>query len=682
MVKKIDFHIHTIATEKDYPFSYSSNWIKEYVEKAELDAIAITNHDLFDLENFYRVKEDLPDTQVFPGMELSLEEGHVNIIFSEDEISHLVNFSEWIQKQNLGTNGKISINDYCDNMINWENGIYIFELGKSNSLKVPEKLNEVCYVGGVSNQLKFQIYHGMDDGLFPVLFSDAHADENDSEERRRDIDSLKNKNTYLQIDNCSFREIKNSLSDKTKIGVNRSYLQDVIDIQNHRVSTGLNLIVGKRGTGKTNFLKTIKKQYESDDIYEIAQFETAKADDFIEKQRRNQGQVAVRLWNEKYQTQFLAIQEYLSYADENYGKDIDLYLESVKKFAKDITESKSTSKYKMVKESNFENITTRNIEQYLTNLKELINSRDLWSLVNDPEIKKRVFVETYSELREIYIEKQTKNIMQEKANDIINSVKQFVQSKIGITPVVGCEFSKIIQKYQIENEIQGFMKKIICETELKRENIHGYQIIVKLSPFKSADEFRSDIVTKEGVLHDLISPYKDEKYIDFLKNLKKKRFFKIGQLSDYFLHIEVELLDSDGTPASGGQAVGFALMMRLEEAKNKPIVLVDEPEASLDNAYIRGELIKAIKGLSKESTVFVVTHNSTLGTLLEPDYLVVTTKNDAKEYSVLTGEFSSQTISVNSEMAENSYEKFVEAMEAGITTYIKKGEIYESLRTK
>lgn len=279
----------------------------------------------------------------------------------------------------------------------------------------------------------------MDNGLFPVLFSDAHADENDSEERRRDIDSLKNKNTYLQIDNCSFQEIKNSLSDKTKIGVNRSYLQDVIDIQNHRVSTGLNLIVGKRGTGKTNFLKTIKKQYESDDIYEIAQFETAKADDFIEKQRRNQGQVAVRLWNEKYQTQFLAIQDYLGYADEDYEKDIDLYLESVKKFAKDITESKSTSKYKMVKESNFENITTRNIEQYLTNLKELVNSRDLWNLVNTPKIKKRVFVETYSELREIYIEKQTKNIMQEKVNDIINSVKQFVQSKTGITPVVGCE---------------------------------------------------------------------------------------------------------------------------------------------------------------------------------------------------------------------------------------------------
>ncbi|KAJ84724.1 hypothetical protein P791_1672 [Enterococcus faecalis NY9] len=44
-------------------------------------------------------------------------------------------------------------------MKNWEDGIYIFELGKSNSLSVPEKLKNVCYVGGVSNQLKFQLFY-------------------------------------------------------------------------------------------------------------------------------------------------------------------------------------------------------------------------------------------------------------------------------------------------------------------------------------------------------------------------------------------------------------------------------------------------------------------------------------------------------------------------------------------
>lgn len=83
MVKKIDFHIHTVSSNKDYEFTYSSNWIQNYVKQANLDAIAITNHDLFDVDNFNKVKQDLPNTTVFPGIELSLEDDHVNIIFSE-----------------------------------------------------------------------------------------------------------------------------------------------------------------------------------------------------------------------------------------------------------------------------------------------------------------------------------------------------------------------------------------------------------------------------------------------------------------------------------------------------------------------------------------------------------------------------------------------------------------------
>ena len=56
MVKKIDFHIHTVASHKDYDFTYSSKWLEKYIQEAELDAIAITNHDLFDHKNFQEVR--------------------------------------------------------------------------------------------------------------------------------------------------------------------------------------------------------------------------------------------------------------------------------------------------------------------------------------------------------------------------------------------------------------------------------------------------------------------------------------------------------------------------------------------------------------------------------------------------------------------------------------------------
>src|SRR5690606_37826448 len=119
----------------------------------------------------------------------------------------------------------------------------------------------------------------------------------------------------------------------------------------------------------------IKKQYDSEDIYEIAQFETANAKNFIKKQRKEQGDISLDIWKMKYDLQFSAIQDYLKNAEEDYNKNIEVFLESVKQFAKDSTASNSTSKYRLIKESNFERTSTNNLESHLKNLFELINSQ-------------------------------------------------------------------------------------------------------------------------------------------------------------------------------------------------------------------------------------------------------------------------------------------------------------------
>lgn len=679
MVKKIDFHIHTVASDKDYHFTYSSKWLEKYIQEAELDAIAITNHDLFDYENFQEIKNHLADTKVFPGIELSLAGGHVNVIFSEDDVENLVKFSTWLKTLD-STNNSISVEDYCTNMENWEEAIYIFEHGKSNTLKIPDKLKGVTSVGGVSNQLKFQSLYKKENKITPVLFSDAHASEDDTETSRTNIKLLKLKNTFLQVDECSFAEIKRCITNKNKVSINKEQLSNIIQIGNHSVSTGLNLIIGRRGTGKTEFLKNIKKHYDKEDIYEIAQFETARADEYIENQRKNQRQYALESWKNKYKSQFSTIKDYLRRSDNEFHNEVEEFLESVKQFSNDSIISQSTLKYKMIKEQNFESLPNNNLKNYLSQLRDLIDAKDLWRELSDSYIKKRYLIDIYNELRLVYIKKEKKNKIHEKVNTILDNVKDIIFSKTGISKVSNCDLSKIIQKCQTEKKINSFLETILKEEILKKENIHGYQIIVKNLPFENANQFRKNAETQEAVADDLIKPYIKGDYLIFLNNLKRKKFFKLDNLENYLMHMEVELLDSDGIPASGGQAVGFALMMRLEEAKYKPLILIDEPEASLDNAYIRNELIHTIKKLSLDSTVFVVTHNSTLGTLIDPDYLIVTAKNDDKEYQVLSGSFSSNIISEYNGLQEGSFHKFVDSMESGIENYYKKGEVYENLK--
>jgi len=680
MVKKIDFHIHTIPGEKDYNFVFSIEWLIDYVTKANLNAIAITNHDFFDMDNYIEIKRSLEkiNCAVYPGMELSLEEGHVNIVFDETETENLSSFSSWIEENKSGQKAKISISEYITHMKNWSEGIYIFELGKSNSLNVPNELKNVTAVGGVSNQLKFQSIYLKDDVLTPVLFSDAHATHNDSDNKRNDIDILKQKNTFMQIDNSSFSEIKNCILDKNKVAVNSDWLRDVIEVNGHRVSTGLNLIVGKRGTGKTYFLKEIRKQYPSEEIYYIAQFETAKSEEFIEEQRKKQKLKAFENWKYKFSTQLDGIINYLNSINDDFSRDVDDYLDSLKIYAKDTAKSNSSSKYQLTKEASFDDFPTNYLKKHLESLQEIISSSDFWSYLSEPEKKKNVFIETYNELRDTYIKKEKEIRVKEKVNEIIKEVKSISRSKTGISKVDECNFSKIMLKSKTEEAINRFLNKIIKEKTIKSETLHGYKIIVKLSPYESAAQLQKNHSTNEAVKDDLITPYLNQEYVTYLNNLKYKGFYNSSNLAEYIMHLDVDLLDSQGTPASGGQAVGFALMIRLEEAKEKPIILIDEPEASLDNAYIKEDLINAIKELKRYSTVFVITHNSTLGSLLDPDYLIVTKKNDAHDYQVLTGEFSSKIISNNLEEI-SSYNLFVEAMEAGIESYEKKGNVYESL---
>ena len=380
MVKRIDFHIHTVPSIKDSDFNFSIEWLKAYVDKTKLDAIAITNHDLFDKNNFEEISEYLPNVKVYPGIELALDIGHVNIVFPCDCIDVLSQFSEWLSNIHQTQSDSITSEQLREQLPCWDQGIYIFELGKSKGVKeIPNIFSNLVCVGGVPNQLRFNIAKNNPESLVPCLFSDAHATNQDSD-NRNDIAKLQNKQTYLQIDSCEFEDIKKCLRDKSKVSINKENLKDVVDIDNVKISSGLNLVVGKRGTGKTYFLNKIK-EFSDDEYYEIKQFETAKADDYIEMQRKDQGSIEFSKWQEKYTNEFSKIKSYLqdTYTETD---DIENFLVDVKRFATEMARSKSSQKYLLFQETEFELSNINYIRSALTNIKNVIENEEIWNLLN------------------------------------------------------------------------------------------------------------------------------------------------------------------------------------------------------------------------------------------------------------------------------------------------------------
>ena len=83
-MKRIDLHIHTVSAKEEH-FEFDSNLLYEHVKEQKLDAIAVTNHNLLNLQNYANVKELLSplDCIVFPGAEIDALGTHILIITDE-----------------------------------------------------------------------------------------------------------------------------------------------------------------------------------------------------------------------------------------------------------------------------------------------------------------------------------------------------------------------------------------------------------------------------------------------------------------------------------------------------------------------------------------------------------------------------------------------------------------------
>ncbi|WP_152338836.1 PHP domain-containing protein [Leuconostoc gasicomitatum] len=379
MTQKIDFHIHTIPglDNKDEFKDFSMNWLKKYITYAGLDAIAITNHNLFDLSNFNDIRSNTPDIQVFPGMELSLNKGHVNII-GDNDAETIDSFCR-LSKRTILLDNKGSINtEELAKYISLDKILFVFEFDKANSMSVPEMISDNHIVYGVTRQLKFLKFKMQHPDKVPVVFSDAHATDFDSDSSRNDISKLSLKNTFVQADSNSFFDLVSGMRSSDKVSITKNMLSNVYQIGKTNVSSGLNLIFGKRGTGKTVFLNSIKQYYNSDDIAEIKQFETAKTDEFLEQQQERFGNEAFRIWLKQRETTIASIKDWLVKSQSTHPS-VETYLDKLKDYSQQATIKNIATQNSLFRATEFDTVNSSSIENSLKSLQELINNSELWN---------------------------------------------------------------------------------------------------------------------------------------------------------------------------------------------------------------------------------------------------------------------------------------------------------------
>lgn len=675
-MKKIDLHLHTKKSESEPEFSFCLEKLIMYVNVMKIDAIAVTNHNLFDKNQYYEIKKAIPNTVVFPGVEVNLEDGHILVITDIDNVDNFeVNCSK-LHKL-MSNNGKICYDDFKSIFSDFNQYLFIPHYDKNPKIghETIVKFGKSIFVGEVSSPKKFIQMIKSDDQLTPVLFSDERITSS--------INSFRDRQTYVNIDEINLKTLKLSFQDKNKIALSNKS-SDLINIDNGNfvISSGLNVILGKRSSGKTYTLNKILEKYGNENIKYIEQFQLIHKDE-VQDQNEFDKLLSVEksgLFEEYIDLFRQALDDYLKTTsideDEN---DITNYLKSLKEFALEQDLRDAYSKCKIYSSSKFQILEDKTLISLIDNVKAILNN-NIYNEIVFKYLNKDSLVQLYLELIKIQNEKKIQNKKKKWINEFIDEVKPKLEFESSSIKILDVNFFDILINIEKKKKIIELCSLIKKEKILKEFSIQKFRIKAEVKEYINATDL-SNILHIKATYVEAYKKYNST--LEYITELKKITQISQSDYYKFFIKIQYEILNEHELPVSGGERAEFNLLRTIQDARKFDILLIDEPESSFDNVFIYNNVNKLLKDISKEMPVVIVTHNNTIGASIMPDYIIYTQKNIVNGKPIFKTYFgypqNKMLKNINDEEIPN-YIVQMDTLEAGENAYNMRRDNYENLK--
>lgn len=673
--KAIDFHIHTLRTLSDNKdLDFNKERLKQYVSRLALKAIAITNHNLFDKDQFEEITDYLSTENVviFPGIEVDLENAHILVISSLEFIDSFSEACNKISSKVTSQNFSLNVEEFNEIFCNILDECLLIPHYKKAPVmpsSIISKINTTITAGEVQNPKKFELMKKDDnERLCPVMFSDIRMGSlTDSESEPAP------KMTYIAIDDITIPNLKIALSDKRYVALTKSGEDKfIIDSNLTSASLGLNVVIGKRSSGKTYLLDGIADIYGNDDTLYIRQFEIINQ--CSDKNFNTLIDVQFKAITEKYLSAIKhPIEAVLNTKDENCSfVEIERYLSSLKKYAEDTAVRDIYANTRLFNESEYTNIEDTTGETILKNLKYLINNANYSEILSkNVTILKRIYLDVLKN----YKEKALSNKLMKYANTIVASTKEFLAAKSSSKPIQDPDLYFSAKSMIINKRFDWLIIKLRKSSKIKNlGDTYGRFIIeVPKGAFKNVSDLnmRHNFKIQSEIFN---AHYKEpHKFVKALNNASV--FDKPEFIYKTLIKVEVKPVKIDGGDISNGERAEYVLMKRLKEARNYRLFLFDEPEPSFDNPFIGEEIIKQLKSLAEDTTVFVVTHNNTIGVSMNPDCILYTEQSRNK-YRTYIGSLTSREMIASDGQSVYTSNTIMSALESSSEYYNKRKELY------
>lgn len=678
-MKRCDFHIHTVPSVSDRTFIYDRDVMKDYVKRTGLDVIAITNHNLFDYGQYNEIKNDLPNTVVLPGIEVDLEKGHILVIANNDD-GTLFDFNtkcDEVKKQIQTENDYLTFETFVRIFSDYNKYLMIPHYEKSPKLpkEIIEKLGRNIVAGEVSSVKKFIYMENDKDEITPVYFSDFRVEKGVSP------DDFPVSHTYLDVNDVNISTLKLCLMDKTKVSLTSEKGVKLFQVfpDGQMLSTGLNIMFGKRSTGKTHTLNAIAKRY-GDRAKYIKQFELLNTGKNDSDQFENDQKVRQERYAEDFFEEFSEVVtdmlETCSAVDDEMK--LQKYVDALMDSATQSNVNDVFSKSALFNENAFNEQNYDELKKLIEAVRLLLESQQFKTIINK-HLPEALLKALLKELIELFRNCHLNSKYRSEVNNMLKMVKESLQLKSAAPRIPDID----LYQYFINKKKREMFAQIAIAIKKERlvssEKAGQFIITVSARPFNNATDLKS-VMLRQISLANAFEKYNNPvQYLDALKTagVESDRIYKL------FAAIDYKILNSSGLPVSGGEKSEFNFLQKIKDAILSDILLIDEPESSFDNIFLKNEVNKFIKEMAETMPVIISTHNNTIGGSIKPDYILYTEKkiiSGKAQFFMYSGFPGSKELKdVNGNSIEN-YEITLDSLEAGEQAYTERRNIYETLK--
>jgi hypothetical protein len=673
-MKKIDLHTHTLCTASDSQFVFSIDAIRGYVSNCKIDALAITNHNVFDL-NQYQAITDSVSCLVLPGIEIDLEGGHILVISDPENVNDFTARCGQVSQKITSQNSFIGISDFKGIFPDLSRYLLIPHYDKKPSIANQhiKSLGDSIKAGEVSSPKKF-IYCKKDSkSLIPVYFSDFRFGEN--------VVDFPIRQTFVDIGDVTFSSLCYALSDRDKVFLTdqkgRGYFQATSD--GLILSTGLNVIIGERSSGKSFTLDKLKENFER--VKYIRQFSLVEKSDEKEFEKYN---------DLLHQKESLFVEDFLKEfkqaVDEVVGIDLkederclESYITSLLQHAREYEKADAFSKAQLFSETEFPSESFENIKKLIDATILLLENTEYREIIRrfvSEENLKALAVELILKYQEAK-ENRLKKIW---VNDLIVSIRGELKRRTAATPISDVDLYEIAMNRKKISKFKELVNVLKKEREIYRQEVQSYRIVALIKIFSGAGQMKK-LSGRQLTFSNAFDFYSDP--YDFLIKLKEIDGLASTEYYKYFCNIEYKILNRFDFEVSGGERSEFRLLQEISDAMQYDLLLVDEPESSFDNIFLNKEVNLLLKSIAQQMPVVIVTHNSTIGASIKPDFVVHTQRlvgPSGVKYLAYYGHPSDRILKTADGQELQNYQALLDCLEAGLDAYHERGKIYETLK--